>query len=179
MAPAYLLQAPVGVAGDQIDTDNAVVMPSMLVGVGSPAVYPSAFGVPMKWVTGGIQQFNGGAETKTSFAGVLLREVPEISGSSADDATYGSTPLSTQLQGLLTKGSVSVVCAAGTPVRGGTVYIQIVADGAVGVGAFRSTADGSNTIALDSTQAYWGADGVGPDGNGNTNIAKLIVQTVL
>lgn len=178
---SYLKQAPSGVPGDVTRTDKSNVEPAVLVGVGtSPAVYPPAFGVPMKYVTGGIQQFNGGAETKSSFAGVLVREVPGIGGSGSDTTLGSGVPWSSQVQGLCVQGYVSVICAVGTPVRGGIVYVQIVADGPVPVGAFRADGtDSGNAIALDEAQATWASDGVGIDGNGNTNISELRIAGVL
>ncbi len=168
---AYLFSAPVGVPGDITRTDESNVEPAMLVAVSG--VFPSAFGIPMKYVAGGMQQFNGGAEVAGDFAGVLVREVPGISGSSADDsvANGSGSPLPTVPQGLCVRGYVSVLCPAGTPARGGVVYIQIIANGGVAVGAFRASADGGNTIALTAQQAEWASDG--KDANNN---AELRIQ---
>lgn len=170
--PAYLKNAPAGVPGDITRVDESNVEPAMLVA--ASGVFPAAVGIPMKYVTGGIQQFNGGGETAPDFAGVLIREVPGQAGSSADDAVFNPlSPFSKQVQGLCVRGYVAVVCAAGTPARGGAVYIQIIANGGVGVGSFRATADGGNTVLLTATQAEWASDGLGSDGSGNTNIAEL------
>lgn len=169
---AFLKQAPAGFAGDISRTDESNVEPAMLVGVGG-TVFPSALGIPMKYVAGGIQQFNGGAETAADFAGVLVREVPGISGSSADDALLEPTaPYSKQVQGLLVRGYAIVKCAAGTPARGGLVYIQIVANGGVTVGSFRATADGGNTIVLTAQQAQFASDGVDAFGNAEIRVQR-------
>lgn len=172
MSPAYLYQAPVGVPGDITRTDESNVEPAMLVAVGG--VFAQLFGIPVKYVSGGVQQFNGGAETKAAFAGVLIREVPSIAGSSASDASFsGTVPNPDQPQGLCVRGYVSVVCAAGTPARGGTVYVQIVANGGVAVGAFRADGtDGGNAIALDAVQAEWASDGKDADNNAELRIAR-------
>lgn len=170
MAPAYLYQAPNGVPGDITRTDETNVEPAMLVAASS--VYAQAFGIPMKYVSGGIQQFNGGAETAASFAGVLVREVPSISGSTAQGFT-DNVPNSTELQGLAVRGYVSVVCAVGTPARGGVVYVQIIANGGVAVGAFRADGtDSGNAVALTATQAEWATDGKDSDGNAELRIAR-------
>ena len=174
-AQSYLFQAPTGVAGDITRSDESNVEPAMLVGVGSnPVVYPSAFGVPVKYVAGGIQQFNGGAEAAADFAGVLVREVPGISGSSADDSVANGTgsPYPSVPQGLCVRGYVNVVCAHGTPARGGAVYIQIIANGGIAVGAFRADADGDNTIVLSATQAEWASDGMDANKNAELRIAR-------
>jgi hypothetical protein len=170
MVPSYLFQAPTGVPGDITRPDETNVEPAMLVGVGG-TVFPTAFGIPVKYVAGGIQQFNGGSETAASFAGVLIREAPSISGI-AGDTTLGGIPNSVQPQGLAVRGYVSVVCAAGTPARGGVVYVQIIAD-AVAVGAFRADGtDGGNAIALTAAQAEWASDGVDAAGNAELRIAR-------
>jgi len=94
---AYLYQAPNGVAGDVTRTDETNVEPAKLVA--ASGTYAQAFGIPMKYVAGGIQQFNGGAEVPADFAGVLIREAPSISGNTnqgLDDAI----PYPSQVQGL-------------------------------------------------------------------------------
>lgn len=168
---SYLFQAPNGVPGDVTRTDESNVEPAMLVGVGSaPAVFPSAFGIPMKYVAGGIQQFSG-SEAATAFAGVLIREVPAIGGSGSD-TSFGGSPYSPVPVGLCVRGYVSVVCAVGTPARGGVVYVQVTAD-AVPVGAFRADGtDGGNAVALTAAQAEWASDGVDAFLNAELRIAR-------
>lgn len=171
MTQAYLFQAPTGVPGDITRTDESNVEPIMLVAASS--VFAQAFGIPLKYVSGGAQQFNGGAETAADFAGVLVREVPSIAGSSASDASFaGTVPNADYPQGLCVRGYVSVLCAAGTPARGGIVYIQIVASGGVAVGSFRASSDGGNAVALTPAQAEWATDGKDADGNAELRIAR-------
>ena len=164
---AYLKQAPNGIPGDVTRVDETNVEPAMLVA--ASGVYAQAFGIPMKYVAGGIQQFNGGAETAASFAGVLVREVPSIAGnlsvSYSDNIPYSAVP-----QGLAVRGYVAVLCAAGTPARGALVYVQIVANGGVAVGSFRATSDSTNTIQLANTT--WAVDGVDASGNAEIRIAQ-------
>lgn len=169
MAPAYLFTAPNGVAGDVTRSDETNVEPAMLVAAGG--VFAQAFGIPMKYVSGGIQQFNGGAETAPDFAGVLIREVPSISGNSNSGFT-DDIPNSKQPAGLAVRGYVSVLCAHGTPARGGSVYVQIIANAGVGVGSFRADADGGNTILLTAAQAEWASDGKDADNNAELRIAR-------
>lgn len=165
--PAYLYAAPNGVAGDVTRTDESNVEPAMLVA--ATGVFAQAFGIPMKYVAGGIQQFNGGAETPADFAGVLVREVPAISGSIAqgfdDNIPFPDVP-----QGLIVRGYVSVKCVVGTPARGGAVFVQIVANGGVAVGAFRTTDDGANAIELSNVT--WATDGKDADNNAELRIAR-------
>lgn len=169
MAPAYLTQAPTGVPGDVTRVDESNVESSMLVALAS--VFLAAFGYGVKYVTGGIQQPSGDAAT--AFAGVNVREVPAISGSNADDAGFGGSPLSTQVQGLLVRGYVSVICAVGTPVRGGTVYWQVTTHNGVNAGQFRADGtDSGNAVALTATQAEWASDGADVNGNAELRVAR-------
>lgn len=152
---AYLFQAPNGVPGDITRTDESNAEPAMLKAVAG--VFAQAFGIPMKYVAGGIQQFSGG-EVAADFAGVLVREVPGISGSLLqglnDNVPYSAVP-----QGLMVRGYISVICTIGAPVRGGIVYVRVVAAAGKLIGDFEATADGINNIALSATQAEWAVDG--------------------
>lgn len=160
---AYLYQAPAGVAGDVTRPGESNVEPAMLIAAGG--TFAQKFGIPMKYVSGGIQQFNGGAEAPGDFAGILVREVPSISGSVTAGLT-DNIPNSLQVQGLLVRGYVSVLCTSGTPARGGAVYVQTVASGGINVGEFRTTDDGSNAILLDNVE--FAVDG--KDSSNNTEI---------
>lgn len=169
MAPSYLYQAPAGVPGDVTRVDESNVEPAMLVAVAS--VFVQAYGSPMKYNGGGISQFASG-DVATVFAGVLVREVPSIAGNTLqgfDD----TVPNPDQPQGFLVRGYVNVKCVAGTPVRGGTVYIQSVANGGVAVGAYRADGtDGGNAVALTATQATWASNGKDADNNAELRVAR-------
>lgn len=165
---AFLYSAPNGVPGSVTRPDVSNVEPAMLVAASGPT-FAQAFGIPMKYVAGGIQQFNGGAETPADFAGVLVREVPSISGSTSQGFT-DNIPNPDQVQGLGVRGYFSVVCASGTPARGGAVFVQTVTSGGIAVGAFRTTDDGSNAIELDNV--IWATDGKDSDGNAEIRIAR-------
>lgn len=165
--PAYLYNAPAGVAGDITRVDQTNVEPAMLVA--ATGVYAQAFGIPLKYVSGGVQQFNGGAETEADFAGVLVREVPSISGN-ALGGFDNNIPNPDQVQGMAVRGYINVKCVAGDPVRGANVFVQIVANGGVAVGAWRATDDGANAIEL--TNVTWASDGKDADNNAEIRIAR-------
>lgn len=164
---SYLYQAPAGVAGDVTRPDESNIEPGMLVAANS--VFAQAFGIPMKYVSGGIQQFNGGAEAPGDFAGVLVREVPSVSGSTAQGFA-DNIPNPLVPQGLMVRGYVSVLCVSGTPARGGAVFVQTVANGGVAVGAFRTTDDGANAIELSGVT--WASTGKDADNNAEIRIAR-------
>lgn len=165
---AYLYQSPAGVPGDVTRVDETNVEPAMLVPVST--VYAQAFGIPMAYVAGGISQWVTG-NVAADFAGILVREVPSISGSVnsgfADNIPFPDVP-----QGLAVRGYISVKCAIGTPARGGVVYIRTVAASGKFIGDLEATSDPSNNVALSTTQASWAVDGKDADGNTELRIAR-------
>lgn len=166
--PAYLYQAPAGVPGDITRTDETNVEPANLVA--QSGTYAQAFGIPMKYASGGIKQFVGG-ETAADFAGVLVREVPSISGNNAqgfDD----TVPNQSVPNGLAVRGYVNVKCTVGTPVRGGTVYVRVIADTGKAIGDFEASSDSTLSVALSATQATWASDGKDANNNAELRIAR-------
>lgn len=154
---AYLKNAPVGFAGDVSRPDVSQVQPAMLVALST--VYMQRFGEAVRYVSGGIQQWTTSL-TKAAFAGLLVRQVPGIAGSFSDE----DVPNPDQVQGYMSSGYAIVKCTAGTPTRGGTVYVRIVADTDRPIGAFEASSDSSNSVALDANQAEWASDGKDADG---------------
>jgi hypothetical protein len=168
---AYLKQAPAGYPGDITRTDESNVESAKLVALST--VYPSSFGVPMKYVAGGIQQI-ATSDTAPVFAGILVREVPGITGSSVDDAVFDPTsPYSKQVQGLLVRGYCIVKVFAGTPARGGVVYMQVTANAGAVPGDLRADGtDSGNAVALTATQAEWASDGKDTFNNAEIRVAR-------
>lgn len=165
---SYLKQAPVGFEGSVSRPDYTQVEPAMLVAVSS--VYAPKYGLPMVLVNGGMSQWGAG-NVAADFAGVLVRSVPQIGGLAADDtALDGATPWPSQVQNLLKKGYCTVKCGAGTPARGGPVYVAVDTNGGATIGDFQATANGAHNVAL--TGVVWAADG--KDAN---NIAEIRVDT--
>lgn len=166
--PAYLYSAPAGVPGDITRPDETNVEPARLIAVSS--TYAQAFGIPMKYASGGISQFAAG-DAATAFAGVLVREVPSISGNTAqgfDD----TVPNPNQINGLAVRGYVSVKCKQGTPARGGTVYVRVEADTGKAIGDFEAVSDTTKSVALTATQATWASDGKDANNNAELRIAR-------
>lgn len=168
---SYLYQAPTGVVGDLTRVDESNVEPAMQAVQGSD--YPKV-GMGVKYTSdgAGIQVPSGSAAT--TFAGVMLREAPQISNSSSDDASLAPyTPLITEPVGLCVRGYVTVKCVAGTPVRGGAVYWQVTDNGGVKAGSFRADGtDSGNAVVLTATQAEWACNGVDADLNAELRIAR-------
>lgn len=161
---AFLYNAPAGIKGDvsRIGESNveSVIQGSQFSAYGLPAVFNgSGQAIPF-----------GAGNVAIDFQGILVRQAPAISGnalSGFDD----TIPWLEALQGLMPRGYAMVKCAAGTPVRGGLVYIQITASGGVAVGEFRASSDGGNAVALLATQAEWATNG--KDGD---NLAEIRVR---
>ncbi len=168
--PAYLFNAPAGFAGSVSRPDMSNIEPAQLVALAD--VYAPRFGEAMRYVTGGIQQFTA-ALTKADFAGALVREVPGIAGGAeSEDINSGGVPNPDQTQGLMVRGYMSVKCTAGTPARGGIVYVRTVADTGRPIGAFEAASDGGNSFALDAVQAEWATDGKDANGIAELRIAR-------
>lgn len=155
---AFTLNAPGGVAGDITRPDVSNVEPIMLAASGAP----TAFGVPVKLVAGKAAAF-AGSEVDTDYVGILTRSAPAISGSVNSGFSDG-TPNASYPQNLLVRGYANVICAVGTPVRGGRVYARVVAASGKAVGDLEATADvtvaggtitgtGTGTIAASVTAA--------------------------
>jgi len=166
---SYLYQAPAGVIGDISRPDHSSVEPSQLI-----TPFPTAFGVPMKNVAGGSTQMVA-ADGAALFAGVLARSAPGISGSKNDEAVNTFVPNSTEINGICTRGYVSVFCNAGTPVRGAAVFIVQTVSAGHTIGQFETTANAGANIALTGTlvgNVTWASDGVDANGNAEIRIAQ-------
>lgn len=166
--PAYLYSAPAGVPGDITRVDETNVEPARLIATGG--TFAQAFGIPMKYASGGITQMGSG-DAATAFAGVLVREVPSISGNTAqgfDD----TVPNPNQVNGMAVRGYVSVKCKQGTPARGGIVYVRVEADTGKLVGDFEAVSDTTKSVALTATQATWATDGKDANNNAELRIAR-------
>lgn len=166
--PSYLYSAPAGVPGDITRVDETNVEPARLIAVSS--TYAQAFGIPMKYATGGISQMGTG-DAATAFAGVLVREVPAISGNT-NQGFDNTVPNPNQVNGMAVRGYVNVKCKQGTPVRGGIVYVRVEADTGKLVGDFEAVSDTTKSVALTNAQASWASDGKDSDNNAELRIAR-------
>jgi hypothetical protein len=172
---SYLYQSPSGVPGDVTRVDDSNVEPIMLV-----APFPANYGLPMKYAAGasGAPQSAtpmAAGDTASLFAGILVRAVPGISGSSTNESFDTFEPNPNEPQGLLVRGYASVFVNAGSPVRGASVYVVVTASGGHPAGVFETTANSGNNVALTGTivgNVTWAADGVDSNGYGEVRIAQ-------
>lgn len=167
---SILFGAPAGVPGDVTRVDVSVVEPAMLQPLAG--VYAQAFGAPLKYVTGGVAQIAAG-DTAASFAGLLVREVPSMSGNTNAGFT-GDIPNPLFVQGLLVKGYMAVICTVGTPVRGAPVYMRVVAATSPtrNIGDLEATLDttaGNNVLLPNVT---WASDGKDTNNNAEIRVSR-------
>jgi hypothetical protein len=125
--------------------------------LGTVLVYDATGGVIPADSTFTVEKFVGiaGRETKT-----MLNYLDQNSGAEypPDDAVS-----------VFQRGSISVICAVGTPIVGGAVYVRTVADTGKAIGDLEATADSTNNVLL--TNAQWGG---GKDANG---VCELVLLT--
>lgn len=154
---AYVYRAPSGIAGS-VTRPDVTNVESAYMGT----VPPTAFGVPVKMVSGKINAFEAG-DTASKFYGILTRVAPSIAGDTAQTLASG-TPNPVAMQGVAVRGYVNVVCKIGTPVRGNSAYVRLVAATGKAIGDIEATADvtvvggtitgtGTGTIAASVTAA--------------------------
>lgn len=163
---SFLFKAPAGIPGAITRVDDTTVEPGYIAAANGPTL----FGQPVK-IDAATGKFllMGAASVAADFYGILIREVPSISGGSPNAQAFSDgTPSLTSFHGIATRGYVNVVCATGTPVRGGAVYVRIL-DGGAGrpIGAYEATADGANSVLVPTL--VWAANGR----EATTNIAEV------
>ncbi|MCM3141667.1 hypothetical protein [Brevibacillus sp. MER 51] len=98
--------------------------------------------------------------TAVAFAGVAVREVKQTTDYFTSQGSYKPG----QPCDVIERGSVTVVCNAGTPTAGGDVYVRIAVNAAIPtgvVGGFEAAADGTNTVKL--TGVKWKTGKIDPN----------------
>lgn len=166
---SYLYAAPSGVPGSITRTDESNVEPAFLI-----TPFPANYGVPMKYTTGGITPMASG-DAASVFAGVIARAVPGISQNTNNETINVFQPNQSEVQGLCTRGYINVTVNAGTPVRGGQVFVVVTASSGHVVGQYETTSNGGNNVALTGTvvgNVTWASDGVDASGNAEIRIAQ-------
>jgi hypothetical protein len=161
---AYLFSPPAGIPGTINSALDATIESFYL----DETATPEAFGIPVKLAGDKIAAFESG-DAAADFYGVLVRNVPSISGNMTQ--SFGSgVPNPETPQGVMRRGYISVRCTVGTPARGGAVYVRVTAATGKAVGDFEATADGSNNVLIPGV--VWGVSD--KDASGNTVISVNI-----
>lgn len=137
---------PAGYAGDI--SRNAGLLSE--TGILNQAKAPTSLGSPLKITAGRFEKIEAG-DTADSFVGILARVVPYVQPVTGEEYDI-KEPIT-----VVREGYVKVKCTIGTPVRGGVVYMRVVADVGKEIGDLEATADGVNNVALPN--AEWAIDG--------------------
>lgn len=159
---SYLFNAPAGVPGD-VTRYGVSLVDSVVLGAAF-----SAFGLPFKYNGSGQAIPIAASDTAAVFKGIITRSVPSISGN-MNQGLNDAIPNQESVQGALLKGYCNVLCKVGTPVKGGIVYMRVVADTGKLVGDFEATSDGTNSVALPGVE--WAVGG-----KDATNIAEIFIK---
>jgi hypothetical protein len=126
------------------------------------------FGTPlMADAIGGVVPVDA-TFTAAQFVGIAGSEVKSVF-SYRDQGENGGRYAPKEPVTVIQRGSVSVVCASGTPVVGGAVFVRTVENGDKKIGDLETAADGSDNSQL--TNAQWGSDA---DAN---KVAELVLLT--
>jgi len=114
--------------------------------------------------------FKNVSGSTTAVDGLLVRSVPNITGTLA--AQFNQTvPNAVYVQGRMTRGYAKVLCTVGTPVRGGVVYVRVVADTGKAIGDIEATVDATPAHQIVVANAEWAVNG-----KDASNIAELYIK---
>lgn len=129
------------------------------------------FGFPVSIGSAGSAQKWTGTSTKAKFLGVAVREVKSsLNYLNQNEGVYRPG----EAVPVMKRGCVNVVCQAGTPAPGGTVYVRTEANDSKPnalVGGFEAAADTGKNVALENAQWKGAADANG--------VAELRILTIL
>lgn len=163
-----------GYAGDisrSIDAivDNRVVKSN--ISGGTEQNSPIAFGEPVVLNTDNTYSRFGATGTAATFGGIAVREVKQATDYYSQTGSY----LPSERADVLVRGTINVLCNAGTPTAGGAVYIRIAANVSIPsgvIGQFEAAADGANTLEIPGLA--W------TTGKIDTNkIAEVTIKTIV
>lgn len=152
---AYLYRGPVSIPGAITREPESATVEDRVV---DSTTYPTAFGVPVKVVSGKIQPVASG-DAATVIYGMLVRSFPD---GASFDALGTSTPPTKGIVPVLKRGYIGVHVNAGTASLYSTVYVR-VANAATGkpIGGIEAAADSSNTVIMSGAYFTGAADSSG------------------
>ena len=114
--------------------------------------------------TGGVIPADG-TFSAAKFVGIAARETKTMLEYLDQNSGAEFPPL--DAVSVFQRGSISVICKAGTPTVGGAVYVRVTAGAGADIGNLEAAADGANNILL--TNAQWGG---GKDAN---DVSELVL----
>lgn len=161
MSNAYLTRMPAGIPGDVSRKELAKIQPEVM-----DTDYPVLlYGVPVKLTSGKVRPFTTGDDA-TPVLGLSVRPYPFQAETS--QALGAGTPNTTQPLDILRSGFMTVKNNAGTPAKGGTVYVRVISSGSAAqpLGGIEAAADGGDCVAITGA-AFEGT----ADADGNVEIS--------
>ncbi|MGG6461406.1 structural cement protein Gp24 [Solilutibacter silvestris] len=155
MGNAYTFRMPGGIPGDLSRQSQATVEDGRF---NSSLPFPG-YGLPGKLDGSGNFVPIAGGDTAAAVYGFLVRPYPT---QSAQEGIGVATPPTTGISNVLRRGYMTVKSNAGTPAKGGAVFVRISApSGAKVIGGVEAVADGANTIQLTNATFNGAADAAG------------------
>jgi hypothetical protein len=158
MSNAYLYRMPSGIPGDVSRKLDSTIDTQFF----SSSLPFASYGIPVKLSSGNVVPF-AAADVAASLFGFLVRPYPTQGAKepigTAVPPTYGAA-------NVLRRGWMTVQCNAGTPAKGGIVYVRIdTPSGAKVVGGIEAASDTTHNVALTGV-TFTNAG----DANGNVEI---------
>ncbi len=141
---SYLTRMPSGIPGDVSRKSQSTVEPQLLGGTAFPT-----YGVFGKLVSGAFVPLDSSDTDDTKIYALLVRSYPT---NSAQDPLGTATPPTSGIVDGLRRGYMTVVNCAGTPVKGGKVYVRTSAP-ATGqpVGGIEASSSTGNVLVTKAT----------------------------
>ncbi|WP_079218923.1 structural cement protein Gp24 [Herbaspirillum robiniae] len=153
---AYLYRMPSGIPGDVSRPSQSTIEP----GVFNSAAAFAGYGLFGKIVSGKFVPI-GASDVAAAVYGLLVRPYP-TTGGAGNDPVGTSTPPTSGMADIMRRGYMTVKNNAGTPVKGGQVYVRVAAAAAgKPIGGIEAAADSTNTIAITGATFMDAGDAAG------------------
>lgn len=163
-ATVFITRMPAGIPGDVVNKETAKIEPNIMDSTTPVTLY----GVPVKMESEKIKPIEA-ADTASEVYGFSVRPFPIQP--TANAALSVAVPPTNMPLDVLRSGYLSVKNNAGTPAKGGAVYVRVVSSGldAQPIGGIEAAADGSDCVAITGC-TFMGTQ----DADGNVAIAYNI-----
>lgn len=129
---------------------------------------PTAYGQPVKLVSGKLQPMGSG-DAATLIYAITVRPFPKTDNTGTAPGYGPGTPPTSGIMDVMRVGFLGVKLAVGTAVRGAQAYVVTTAGGSVAIGDIVDAASpaGGGTAVAPANWFFTGA----ADANGNTEIS--------
>jgi hypothetical protein len=164
MSNAYLTRMPAGIAGDVSRKESSRIEPGFM----DDTLPVTLYGVPVKLTSGKLTPI-AAADEAADVYGFSVRPYPMQT--TVNEALAAGTPNTAQPLDVLRAGYMTVTNNAGTPAKGGQVYVRVTDSGldAQPIGGIEAAEDGGDCVAITGC-TFMGEE----DSNGNVEICYNI-----